>query len=462
MGLFERLEARQLLTSHLPNALFIPEGFGSSSINESVEIVDIDSSSSDWELWARYETGARDQMIASGTTTGGEREMIAISSVGSSPVVRENTPYALELLSTDDSVRAVLRHDDFGSRAGEHFRDDSGTDFALPSIVKDDASARDFVLVYNPNDDSAEVELEIENEHGMTFTFVKVVEGHRRAGWNISQMDTLANGTYTAKLSSTRSIAVSGTSYDLINASATIATQTANVALAGAFLSTEFDGGSSPNDDTLITILNPGSTDAIVDFRTILHDSSTLLGGPSTFTVNVTAGESTTVSLRGLGFTSADDDFSLVYASNTSVSASAVTERQSSLVFTTPETRAATEWVFTQGQIDRLRGNEVRTEDVYLFNPSASSISVTVTWTFSNGQTVTETKSLDPLEVEDPDGRLDLLALPAGGLAYTARVVATGPVVASLEHWDPIGQSTGVTNLGIPMGSISLLSSVLI
>lgn len=460
MSHFEQLESRVLMST-LTNSLYMPEGFSSSSINETVEVVDIDSSSSDWELWARYERGSRDQMIASGTTMGNAREDVTISSTSGTPIVRENEPYALELRSSDDSVRAVFRHDDFGSRAGEHFRDDMGTDFALPSIRKDNSAARDFVLVFNPNDDNAEIELEIENEHGMTFTFVKVVEGHRRAGWNISQMDTLANGTYSATLSSDRSIVVSGTSYDLLNASATIATQSANIALAGAFLSSEFDGGSSANDDTLITILNPGTTDAIVDFRTILHDSSTL-SGPSSFTVNVAAGDSTTVSLRGLGFTTSDDDFSLVYESNTPISASAVTERQSNLVFSTPETRVATEWVFTQGQIDRLRGNEVRTENVYVFNPASSNVTVTVTWTFSNGQTVSETKSLASLEVEDPDGRLDLLSLPTNGLAYTAHVVATGPIVASLEHWDPIGQSTGVTNLGLPLTNISLLSSLLV
>ena len=117
--------------------------------------------------------------------------------------------------------------------------------------------------------------------------------------------------------------------------------------------------------------------------------------------------------------------------------------------------------MFTQGHIDRLRGNELRSEDVFLFNPTGVSVVVTVTWTFENGQTVVETKSLDPHEVEDPDARLSLASVPSGGLSYIVNVVATGAVVAMLEHWDPIGVGTPFTSLGVPVAGTTSLSTTL-
>ena len=305
------------------------------------------------------------------------------------------------------------------------------------------------------------IELEIEHEHGQTFTFVKTVEGQRRGGWNISQIASLPTGRYTAKITSSGAIALGGTSYDILNAAATIVTASAEPALAGAILSAEFDGGSSPSDDTVLSVYNPGASAANVTFFAIGRDNSSPVSGPSMFSVTLAAGESQAISLRGQGYSSSDSEFSIIYRSDSAVAVSAVTERRGSLVFSQPETRAATHWVFTQGHIDRLRGNELRSEDVFLFNPTGVSVVVTVTWTFENGQTVVETKSLDPHEVEDPDARLSLASVPSGGLSYIVNVVATGAVVAMLEHWDPIGVGTPFTSLGVPVAGTTSLSTTL-
>jgi len=75
-----------------------------------------------YELWARDETGQRDQLIRSGSVAAGGWEDVAISdpAAPTAIAVRPNTPFSF-VLKSDVQLTASLRHDDFGGSAGESF-----------------------------------------------------------------------------------------------------------------------------------------------------------------------------------------------------------------------------------------------------------------------------------------------------------------------------------------------------
>ncbi len=457
--LFEALEPRKLLsgTSTLPEAIYMPEGFSAPSVVEVVELAYADDTgSADWELWAHYERdGAGDEIvcIADGTLNAGHTDTIAVWGDGAS-LVRADEPYSLVLRSSTDDITALLRHSDFDAQTAQHFTNVGDDDFVIPGLRRDDSTSRDFLVFHNTGDDSASVRLELEDSSGNMYVFQQNVLSNRRGGWNLQQMNSLPNDVFTARITSDNMLVLAGTRYALERDVATIELPNQTLAVAGALLDAEFDGGGGPDEDTTFFIANPSDEAIQIRFRTVQRDDGPI-SGPATFTAMVGANDSTSVSLRDVGFNGGDDDFGIVYEADAPISVSVVTERRSNLIFTQPETRASASWFFDQGRIDRLRSDEIRTEDVYLFNPTATSQNVTITFTFADGTRIVENKSLDSLEVEDVDGRIeDFISLPTGGLAFTISIESTGPLVAMLDHWDPIDRASPATSLGVPTGTV--------
>ena len=456
---FDALEPRKLLshTSGLDHALYMPEGFSAPSVVEVVELAYAnDTGSADWELWAHYERdGQGDEIarIAQGTLNAGGTDSIAVWGDGAS-LVRADEPYSLVLRTSDDDLTALLRHSDFDAQTAQHFVDVGDDSFVVPGLRRDGDTSRDFLVFHNTGDDSAAVQLELEDSGGQTFVFQQNVLANRRGGWNLQQMSNLPEGVFTARITSDNMLVLAGTRYALERDVATIELPNQTLAAAGALLSAEFDGGGGPGEDTTFFIANPSDAAVEIRFTTIQRDDGPI-SGPATFTAMVGANDATSVSLRGVGFDGGDDDFSIVYEADAPISVSVVTERRSNLIFTQPETRASESWFFDQGRIDRLRSDEIRTEDVYLFNPTATSQNVTITFTFADGTRIVETRTLDSLEVEDEDGRIeDPFGLPTGGLAFTISIESTGPLVAMLEHWDPIDRAAAATSHGVPTGTV--------
>ena len=457
--LFEALEPRKLLsgTSTLPEAFYMPEGFSAPSVVEIVELAYADDTgSADWELWAHYERdGAGDEIvcIANGTLNAGQTDSIAVWGDGAA-LVRADESYSLVLRSSTDDITALLRHSDFDAQTAQYFTDVGDSEFLVPGLRRDDLASRDFLVFHNTGDDSALVRLELEDSSGNVYTFQQSVLSDRRGGWNLQQMNSLPRGVFTARITSDNMLVLAGTRYALERDVAAIELPNQTLAAAGALLDAEFDGGGGPDEDTTFFIANPSDEAIQIRFRTIQRDDGPI-SGPATFMVMVGANDSTAVSLRDVGFNGGDDDFGIVYEADAPISVSVVTERRSNLIFTQPETRASESWFFDQGRIDRLRSDEIRTEDVYLFNPTATSQNVTITFTFADGTRIVETKSLDSLEVEDVDGRIeDFMSLPTGGLAFTISIESTGPLVAMLDHWDPIDRASPATSKGVPTGTV--------
>ncbi len=475
--LLEALEPRKLLshTSGLDHELFMPEGFSARDAAEVVEVTFADESgSTDWELWAHYERdGEGDEIvqIAEGTIDAGQTQRVAIwglvnqtyrpTGPGFIRLVRPNEPYALVLRSASDDVTALLRHSDFGAQTAQYFTDRSETEYTLAGIRRNDDASREFIVLYNSSERDATIWLELDDGAGNIYRYRTIVPSERRGGWDIRDMPGLPEGVYTARVSGDEAFVLGGTRYALGRGAATIELPAQTLAEVGVILDAEFDTDDEDGDDTLLFVANPGETDVRIEFRAFAGDGGTL-EGPARFVVNLAAGESTRVSLRGQGYTDADDDFSLTYRADASITVNTVIERRSELSFGQPETRASNEWFFDGGLIGEVQGigSEVfETEDVLLFNPSGSSVDVTVTFTFSDGTRIVENQRLSSLAVASIDGTLDYdasMGAPFEGLFFSVSIESTGPIVAMLE----LERRVADTSQGAPIGTVADLAEI--
>lgn len=463
----QALEPRVLMSgaSVLPEALYMPEGFSAPTAVQVVELAYADDSgSADWQLWAHYERdGSGDEIvcIAEGTLGAGDTDRIAVWGDGAA-LVRADEPYSLVLRSSTDDVTALLRHSDFGAQTAQYFSDRGEDDFILAGVRRDDDASREFVVFFNNNDDDVTVELELRDDSGNTYRYTAQVEAQRRGGWNIQQLPDLPEGVYQARVTSDSAIVLGGTRYALERQAATIELPAQSTARAGVILDAEFDTDDDDRDDTFLFIANPGSSDVEVRFRAFAGDDGPLVG-PTTFTVMVEAGGSERISLRGEGFTDDDDDVTLAYVADAPVAINVISERRGQIAFYQPETRASDAWFFDQGLIEDIDDDEIETEDVLLFNPGSTAVNVTVTFTFSDGTRIVENKTLASLEVEDVDGEIEFdegFFFPLDGLDFTISITSTGPIVAMLEHWNPLGRALQNTALGVPTGTVADLVDI--
>ncbi len=168
---FDALEPRALLDSTLPFVLYSPEGYASDLINEFVPITNPSSEVAEYELWARYETGERDQLIASGTIAALSRGGVTVSDSQNpgATVVRKDTPFALELRSSV-RVTATLSHYDFDSAIGESFTSTTSLQWTFGDVQKNATDIRDFILVFNTSDLDSTVTITIYGQNGIAHT----------------------------------------------------------------------------------------------------------------------------------------------------------------------------------------------------------------------------------------------------------------------------------------------------
>lgn len=467
----ETLESRILLSGHdtLVNELFYPEGFAHEGITEVVSIANPGFADAAYELWARYEAGVRDQLLSSGSLNAGERLELDISTAGApdAMLVRSGVPYAFELRS-DGNLAATLKHDDFGGATAESFTDDSSDDWSFGTVTKDASGSHDFVVFYNDNDSSVDVELIGYDDSGEAFRLSKNIEANRRGGWNIAGESGIPQGVFGVRLVSSLPVVTALSHYNETTGDAFGNLGAADGgALAGAILSLEFEdrlagigGGDGTPGDTIVSIFNPGSTDASVDLTFINRDLDTQITSAAT-TVSVAAQKRAEVSLADLGLSSVAE-LSMVYRSDTQVAVHAQVIRSNNTFGIDAESAAATQWTFVDSSLDRFRTDgRVRTEDAFVFNPSGTDVDVTIQFVFSNGTIITSNKSLGSLEVEDVDARFEDANFSSSSLSFVVHITATAPVVAGLESWS--GQAGGgFATGGLPLGTVVSLADLLI
>lgn len=470
---FEALENRLALSLGNGAAVFeavFPEGFANAGINEYVPITNTNDFPVNWELWAQYEWGERDQMIASGEIAANTRGGATINDAAfpEDILVRPSIPYALVLRATAP-LAATLSHYDFGSSIGESFTTQRNEEWTFGDGLKNNAVSRDYFLVYNPQAVPASVTITLFFEGGALFNQTRVIEPMRRGGWSVADL-TIPDGVFSARILSDVPIVASHSHYDIVQGRGYGELGSAGggkqAGVVGAI--DNDDGFYEVNGDdrsgvrypaqSYLSILNTGIGTAQVTLNFILDEAGD--PPPIVRTLNAAPGRTTfTVDNLDLPI---GDEFGVVYESDLAVTVTASVYQGQDSTGQIAIGVAANEWVFGEGFMSRDRAGGQILEDLYIFNPDDASVEVTVELFFADGTTFTWTQGVDDREIEDVEMH-QLEALLTDNYAdnwYGLRVTAPTPIVVSIEHWDG-GLGGGFQTPGTPRGTIVNLADVL-
>lgn len=224
---------RRDVQAYFSQTIFYPEGFANSaSINEFLPIENFSSATNFYQVIARY-AETKETGFGAGERTLSRDEVIFESSIGpnrrggfevhrftkpASGRVRLFNAYALEIQSTLP-LAANLSHFDFGTATGEAFSNTVDTNWSFANVVKTAVNAtdvqKDFIIWYDPVKTDAVVKTSFfPAGGGAPISITSNTEGYRRRGLDVSAIDTLPAGEYTAVISSNVPIQAALTHFD--------------------------------------------------------------------------------------------------------------------------------------------------------------------------------------------------------------------------------------------------------
>jgi hypothetical protein len=177
--------------------------------------------------------------------------------------------------------------------------------------------------------------------------------------------------------------------------------------------------------------------------------------------VTVGANSRSQVALRGTPGIPVDADIAVVYRSSQPITVSGTVYQGMDGTGVEAATIAATRWDFGEGFMSRARADAGVMDEFYVFNPSSVDVMLNIEFSLYTGQKLTFSKEVEAHELEGLklSRFIDLAQLPAD-VWYGVRIVASRPVVASMEHWDA-AVGGGFSTFGMPGGTVVELMDVL-
>ena len=447
----------RLDTQPLNYFLYYPEGFASKRIDEFVPIVNPNSFTVTYSLYARYETGANpDVPIWTGSVAPNSRSGVTVTTRKNfaGALVRPNTPYSLELRA-DGPLSATFSHYDFNVSVGESFTRDTSTTWTFANFTKDPAEFRDFLVFYNPAATTANVTITLYYENGFTTSFSQSIESNRRSGVNINNDGRVPqNGRFGVKVESDQPIVAAQSSYNLLNGGGdgTLGDSDGG-SIEGVTSSVSTGGGVSGR----LAILNSGTEAATV---TVTASYSRVDIPDLTRVIVVQPGRTFSQSLAQFGLTNGEVA-GLRYTSNNPVTMNVIQYQNGDGDGTVTATRAATKWQFGDAFMNPRRAGITYIEDLTFFNPGNSTLDITVTFIFRNSapsQSTTISVSAGDFAFVSVDQQPIILGL-TNSQPFSISVSGATPFVAFFTHYDRF-LNGGWTALGSPVGLENDLSSI--
>jgi hypothetical protein len=458
----EPLEQRLVMATTYGFAVYYPEGYASNTINEFVPVTNPNATPVEVRLSVRYEFGTRDQIVGTQTIPAFSRGGFTLSDAGNpaATVVRKDVPYSIIVESTQ-RVSANFSHYDFGTAVGESFTDTISTSWSFADGLKDAALSRDFILVFNPSDNTVSATLYLYDQNGQTTTNTISIGAQRRAGWSVQDIAAQPVGIFGARVTATSGVVVAQTHYELQSSRGWGQLGTPDGGTrAGVLPSLGYDdsfydtNGEGPNPgpryqaDSFVSFLNTSPTDATIRLKFVYESVS--LGFYQTQIV-VPANTVRQLSMRDLGFVSGDQ-FGLLYTSNGVVTANASVYQGADATGTAAMTLANDTWDFGEGYMSQARGGSSVIENIFMFNPDSVVNNIFIDIFFFDGTTVMITDSIGPGELVS--AKLQEYAVVrnhAPDSWYGLRVTSDRPIVALMEHWDS-GNGGGFSTFGLASG----------
>ncbi len=395
-----------------------PDGFRSDSATESVEIFNPNSGEASYQIIVRYETGAREDVVQSGTLAANTKLSISLWSPGATNplITRAGVPYSVVIESATTAasalpVSATANRIDFGGTEGEGFFNVRGwSDTQLrtwdfPRFERNTLS-REFLTWTNLEAQSVTVTTTFFLPDGTRTTQTNSLDGLRRGGLDLSGL-SLPTGILGARVTATGPIVAALSDWDLAAAGVTpAAAYTPAFGVMGVpGGGSSFGGaaevfGSATTTDT-ISILNPGTTAAAVTlrfWRTARPEGDApiqrfeLVPAQSRFDFTIdtallglNAGERVSVT-----YTSGSSNIAAQYTSFTTAG-----RNQAGVVgdgvATTFVSRTGERTFFADGRMDASRAQTTQLETISIYSPFADtsqSYTFTIRYHFTDGSTI--------------------------------------------------------------------------
>ena len=442
----------------LPFRLYYPEGFSNANTSTFVPILNPNSQATRVFIIARYETGARDEVLADLTIPAESRSGITITTpqlfASNDALVRGLTPYALELRS-ERPVAATFSHYDLfllaDARAaiGETFTNRGETSWSFATVNKG-TGQRDFLLFQNTSEEPVKVTTTFFNEQGDSFSITQELEALRRGGLDVRNFtlpsgDRLPAGNYGVQITADQPIVAVISSFDAV-----AGVSSGNLGQEGGGAT----GGVSPEGQLglnatseRIGILNPNATRANIVFTFLFQN-----GTSYRTTAEVNRETRSSIDVATLPNFPLGQPYSVRYSSNVPVALdlpTAVFGDEFSSSFTG---RAYTLWGFGEGF--RPRNESMVTEYLRLFNPSTEDTVVEITLHFDGGfASETFRRTLPAQRVQE----FNLFDFVTGDrrnqkVFFGTVVKSATPIVAAMGHFDAFFPG-GFGALGTPLGT---------
>jgi subtilisin-like proprotein convertase family protein len=448
----------------LPYRQYYPEGFFGDNIYTFIPIANPNDQATRVVVIARYETGARDQIVGELTIAANSRSGLTITTPelfqgGGALAGRPNTPYALEVRA-ERPVAAMFSHYDLalldGYRAalGESFTTRVDTRWTFGKVTKGSGNTQ-FILFYNTTSQTQKVTAWFYPTSGGTpiraeFTSPGLdgLEGFRRGGFAINDVQGLSNGDYGVVVECAVPIVASLSSY---NPTA----RTAEGVIGNSGLGTttgiipEGQFGLNGTSES-IGILNANSSSAQVIFSFLFSNGSAYRHAET-----VAANSSKTLNVGSLPDFPQGTAYGVFFESNVAVAVNAQAPIFNDGVSTAQGDRAYTLWGFGEGfRPGDNSGHPGVPEYLRLYNPSPTDTVVEITITYDGvpGSDVFR-RTLPARRVTELN--LDQFVVGNRRLSnqwYGTFIKAPTPIVAYFAHWDRSFPGAFGT-LGTPLGN---------
>lgn len=493
---------------------FFPEGFrGTRNINEYVPITNDNPFPVEYRVVLRYETGERDQVIASGTipafTRGAPNNQWAVTTSERGNLNlpgRVGVPYTIELQSSAPLAAMLVRYDrNFAVHGqspgtGESLTTTTSTRWALADVRRgafaivsdypqDVEVSTSYILLYNAAPSDSTVQVHFYRNGQRVATTTRTVGALRRAGVNLDDVPELANysGPLSAVIESNQPITVSHTTY--VRRNATIGGQSshASMTLASPYSDTTsassivtpgvpargtgvVPGEATTNITGNIRLFNPTSSERTVTITSRVDDGfrSGSLNDDTrveTIVLPAFARRDYSVTLRGNGTFGTsnlppvnirvDSSGPIIASSLETRGASGSPPSESNVAVAS--SIAATRWAFGDGF--RHSGQYVSKSQETLYITNVASVAQDITLRFYSPTagliSTTINVSAGGMRAVDVFAIPELAAKP-NLLWFGTSVEAAMPIVASLSHFDGL-QPGGWSSLGTPMAGVVAL-----
>ena len=452
--------------------IYYPEGYSWERVFESVHLANPGETSLDYQVMVRYEVGQRDQTIATGSLAGQDRMDLVVSEADQpSTLVRNSVPYAYEIWSTAP-IAATLRHDDFRGVSTDAFYNPDAVGSAIDHTVwsfsqvgLETSASRSFLLWQNVSDQAADVEITFYYEDRAPEIMNRTLGAHRRDGLDLSLVAQFDDAAFIgATVRATQNIVANLTRYDLREAGVEARLHDDSLHAAIAQLGTPGGGatagvtpGYTRGGLDAIAILNTGQADANITFTIIQNNVvETVTAVVTPGRLLVLEGEASPLSVAQHG-----QEFTLRYDADIPVTVATLTTgfRGTSPPFAI---FASTATHFAEARvIVTPSGSPSGQQALWLYNPSGSQSTATITFDFGVGGTAT----IHDLILEPGHGEfIRLTQLDQFGVEGEYELILTEPYAVSVESMTPfVVQAIQFSDDGVSeIGTLASETAVLI